>query len=152
MRLQHHPEHHDDTINIDVGFRGGVIGLLSKGRFLDLGQLSGRQRTGLSGPRPTPGIHYRADQRQPAEGRHDRDQGSCRSGPTDLTAVAAAGKQDYQPQVTALQSALQQLETTVSALGNGSASGSLTAVVTAIAATGTAAVDLFTQLKTACGS
>jgi hypothetical protein len=71
---------------------------------------------------------------------------------TDLTAVAAAGKQDYQPQVTALQSSLQQLETAVGALGNGSASGGLAAVATAIAATGTAAEDLFTQLKTACGS
>jgi hypothetical protein len=71
---------------------------------------------------------------------------------TDLNAVAAAGKQDYQPQVTALQSSLQQLETAVGAVGDSGASGSITAVAAAIAATGTAAGDLFTQLKTACGS
>jgi hypothetical protein len=71
---------------------------------------------------------------------------------TDLNAVAAAGKQDYQPQVTAVQSALQQLETAVGQLGNGSASENMTAIGSAIAATGTAAGALFTQLKTACGS
>ena len=71
---------------------------------------------------------------------------------TDLTAVAAAGKQDYQPQVTAMQSSLQQLQTAVGNLGNGSASENLKTIGTAIAATGTAAGDLFTQLKTACGS
>lgn len=71
---------------------------------------------------------------------------------TDLNAVTAAGKQDYQPQVTALQSSLQQLKTAVGTLGDGSASGSLAAVATAVVATGTAAGDLFTQLKTACGS
>ena len=71
---------------------------------------------------------------------------------TDLAALAAAGEQDYQPQIAALKSALQQLQTAVSGLGNGGASGSVTAVATAIAATGTAAGDLFTQLKTACGS
>ena len=71
---------------------------------------------------------------------------------TDLTAVAAAGKQDYQPQVTAMQSSLQQLQTAVGNLGNGSASENLKTIGTAIAATGTAAGDLFTQLKTSCGS
>ena len=71
---------------------------------------------------------------------------------TDVTALAAAGAQDYQPQIAALKSALQQLQTAVSGLGNGGGSGGVTAVATAIAATGTAAGDLFTQLKTACGS
>ena len=72
---------------------------------------------------------------------------------TDLTAVAAASKQDYQPQVTALQSSLQQLETAVGNLGSGGgAAQDLKTVATAIAATATAAGDLFTQLKTACGS
>jgi len=71
---------------------------------------------------------------------------------TDLNAVAAAGKQDYQPQVTALQSSLQQLETAVGNLGSGGAAQDLKTVATAIAATATAAGDLFTQLKTACGS
>ena len=71
---------------------------------------------------------------------------------TDLTALAAAAEQDYQPQIAALKSALQQLQTAVSGLANGDGSGSVTAVATAIAATGTAAGNLFTQLKTACGS
>ena len=71
---------------------------------------------------------------------------------TDLNAVAAAGKQDYQPQVTALQSSLQQLQTAVGNLGSGGAAQDLKTVATAVAATATAAGDLFTQLKTACGS
>jgi hypothetical protein len=71
---------------------------------------------------------------------------------TDLDAVAAAGKQDYAPQVTAVQKALTQLETAVTNLGNGGGTENLTAVGTAIAATGTAAGALFTQLQTGCQS
>ena len=72
---------------------------------------------------------------------------------TDLNAVAAAGKQDYQPQVTTLQSSLQQLQTAVGNLGSGGgAAQDLKTVGTAITATTTAAGGLFTQLKTACGS
>lgn len=71
---------------------------------------------------------------------------------TDLNAVVAAGTQDYQPQVTALQSALQQLQSATGNLGNGNVSQNLQAVGTAIAATGTAAADLFGQLQATCGS
>jgi len=71
---------------------------------------------------------------------------------TDLDAVKAAGKQDYQTQVTAMQSALQQLQAAVDKMGDGSATENIQAVGTAITATGAAAEDLFTQLKTACGS
>ena len=71
---------------------------------------------------------------------------------TNLDAVKAAGKQDYQTQVTAMQSALQQLQTAAENLGNGNAAENTQAVGTAITATGAAAEDLFTQLSTACGS
>ena len=71
---------------------------------------------------------------------------------TDLSAVVAAGKQDYEPQVTAMQSSLNALQTAVGNLGNGSVTENMTAVGTAIASTGTAAAELFTQLKAACGS
>ena len=71
---------------------------------------------------------------------------------TDLSAVVAAGKQDYEPQVTATQSSLNALQTAVGNLGNGSVTENMTAVGTAIASTGTAAAALFTQLKATCGS
>lgn len=69
---------------------------------------------------------------------------------TDLTAVATAGKQDYQPQVASMQSALTDLQSAVTNIGNGSGIDNLAAIGTAIAATGTASGALFTQLKTAC--
>ena len=50
--------------------------------------------------------------------------------------------------MTALQSALQQLQAAAANLGSGDATENLRAVGVAIAATGTAV----TQLKTACGS
>ena len=71
---------------------------------------------------------------------------------TDLGGVVAAGKQDYEPQVTAVQSSLDALQTAVGNLGNGNVTQNIQAVGTAIAATGTAAADLFSQLKTTCGS
>src|SRR6478752_1340102 len=71
---------------------------------------------------------------------------------TDLTAVVAAGKQDYEPQVTAMQSSLAALQTAVGNLGTGSVAQNMQAVGTAIASTGTAGAALFTQLKAACGS
>jgi hypothetical protein len=63
-----------------------------------------------------------------------------------------AGKEDYQTQVTVMQSALQQLQAAVDNLLDGNASENMQAVGIAIAATGTVADDLFTQLKTARGS
>lgn len=71
---------------------------------------------------------------------------------SDFDAVKVAGKQDYQAQVSDMQDALQQLQTAVGDLGNGEAASNLKAVGAAITATGAAAEDLFTQLKTACDS
>jgi len=71
---------------------------------------------------------------------------------TDFDAVKTAAKQDYHAQVTDMQDALQQLQTAVGNLGNGDAAANLLAVGKAVTATGAAAEDLFTQLKTACGS
>jgi hypothetical protein len=67
---------------------------------------------------------------------------------TDLGAITAAGKQDYAPQVDALQSALQDVQSAVSNLGNGTAgAGSLAPAITA---TQTAATDLFSKLAADC--
>ena len=71
---------------------------------------------------------------------------------TDFDAVKAAAKDDYQAPVTALQSALQQLQTAVAGLGSGDATENLRAVGAAITTTVAASENLFTQLKTACGS
>jgi hypothetical protein len=71
---------------------------------------------------------------------------------TDLDAVKTAAKQDYHAQVTDLQDALTQLQTAVGNLGSGDAAENLRTVGKAVTATGAAAEDLFTQLKTACGS
>ena len=71
---------------------------------------------------------------------------------TDFDAVKAAAKDDYQAPVTALQSALQQLQAAVANLGSGDATENLRAVSAAITTTGAASENLFTQLKTACGS
>ena len=71
---------------------------------------------------------------------------------TDLSAVKSSASQDYQPQVDAMQTALQQLQTAVGNLGNGNVSDNLTAVGSAIAKVGTTSSDLFTKLRTACGS
>jgi len=70
---------------------------------------------------------------------------------SDLDAVQEAGKQDYATEVDAVQSALQQLQTAVTKLGDGNATNNLQAVGTAIAATGTSAEALITKLNTACG-
>ena len=71
---------------------------------------------------------------------------------TDFDAVKTAAKQDYHAQVTDMQDALQQLQTAVGNLGNGDAAANLLAVGKAVTATAAAAENLFTQLKTACGS
>ena len=71
---------------------------------------------------------------------------------TDLDALSAAAKNDYGPQVDATQSALKQLQTAVSAMGDGNTADYLTALGTSIAATGAAAQDLFAQLQAVCGS
>ena len=71
---------------------------------------------------------------------------------TDADAVKAAAKQDYQPQVNALENSLQDLRTAAGNLGTGSVTKNLQTVGTDIAKVGTAAEALFTQLKTSCGS
>jgi hypothetical protein len=71
---------------------------------------------------------------------------------TDLSAVKSSASQDYQPQVDAMQTAVQQLQTAAGNLGNGNVSDNLKAVGTAIAKVGTTSSDLFTKLRTACGS
>jgi hypothetical protein len=47
---------------------------------------------------------------------------------------------------------MEQLQTAVGDLGNGDLTKNLKTVGTAIASVGTAAEDLFTQLKATCGS
>ena len=71
---------------------------------------------------------------------------------TDADSVKAAAKQDYQPQVNALETSLKDLRTAAGNLGNGSVSKNLQTVGTDIAAVGTAGEALFTQLTTSCGS
>ena len=71
---------------------------------------------------------------------------------TDADAVKAAAKQDYQPQVNAVETSLKDLRTAAGNLGNGSVSKNLQTVGTDIAAVGTATEALFTQLTTSCGS
>jgi hypothetical protein len=71
---------------------------------------------------------------------------------SDLTDLKAAVKDDYKPPVDAVQTSVDDLETAAGALGNGDVTQNLKAVGTAIATVGTTTSDLFTQLKTACGS
>ena len=71
---------------------------------------------------------------------------------TDADAVKAAAKQDYQPQVNALETSLQDLRTAAGNLGNGSVSKDLQTVATDIGNVGTATQAVFTQLTTSCGS
>ena len=71
---------------------------------------------------------------------------------TNFDAVKTAAKDDYNSQVTDMQDALQQLQTAAGNLGSGDAAGNTVAVGKAITATAAAAEDLFTQLKTTCGS
>jgi hypothetical protein len=71
---------------------------------------------------------------------------------TNLTAVSDAAKQDYKPQVDAMQAALTQLQTTVGNLNDNNLSQNLQSVGSAIAKVGSSANDLFSKLQTACGS
>ena len=69
---------------------------------------------------------------------------------TDLDALKAAAKTDYQPQITALQTSVHDLQTAVGNVGNGSVAQNMTSLGTAIATVGTDASALFTLLKTTC--
>lgn len=69
---------------------------------------------------------------------------------TDLTNVETAANQDYQPQIQALQTSVDDLQTAAGNLGSGNVAQNMTAVGTAIASVGTDASSLFTQLETSC--
>jgi hypothetical protein len=71
---------------------------------------------------------------------------------TNLTALSTAAKQDYKPQVDAMQSSLNQLQTTVGNLNDNNFSQNLQSVGSAIVNVGSSANDLFSKLQTACGS
>jgi hypothetical protein len=71
---------------------------------------------------------------------------------TNLESLKTAAKSDYQPQVDAVQTAVQTLKTDVGNLGDGAVAQNLQTVGTDIATVGTTTSDLFTQLKTSCGS
>ena len=71
---------------------------------------------------------------------------------SSLTALVAAGKDDYAPQIEALQTALDQVQTAVGDVGDGNAAAGLVAIGAAIGSVGTAASSLFTELRTTCGS
>jgi hypothetical protein len=71
---------------------------------------------------------------------------------TSLTALVAAGQDDYGPQLDALQAALDQVQTAVADVGDGNAATGLVAIGAAIGSVGTAASILFTELRTTCGS
>ncbi len=71
---------------------------------------------------------------------------------TAVKSFAAAGKQDYEPEVAALQNALKQVQSALGTIGNSGGSAALKNVVTGIAAAGTAGNALLTKLKTDCGS
>jgi hypothetical protein len=70
----------------------------------------------------------------------------------DLTSLKSAAKTDYKPQVEAVQTSVKDLQTAVSDHSNKSISQNLQDIGTAIANVGTTSSELFTQLKTSCGS
>src|ERR1700712_399952 len=69
-----------------------------------------------------------------------------------VKAFAAAGKQDYQPEVTALQTSLTQVQTALGTAGSGGGAPNLEGIISGISAVGVAAGSLLTKLKTDCGS
>jgi hypothetical protein len=71
---------------------------------------------------------------------------------TAVKSFVAAGKQDYAPQVSALQNALTQVQSALGTVGSGGGTASLKNVITGISAAGVAGSALLTQLKTDCGS
>jgi hypothetical protein len=71
---------------------------------------------------------------------------------TNLDAVGSSANQVYKPQVDAMKSAINDLETAVSNIGSGSPSQTLQDVGAAITKVGTTSAALVTTLKTACRS
>jgi hypothetical protein len=70
----------------------------------------------------------------------------------DLTSLKSAAKTDYKPQVEAVQTSVKDLQSAVSDHSNKSISQNLQDIGTAISNVGTTSSELFTQLKTSCGS
>ncbi len=70
----------------------------------------------------------------------------------NLTALKAAAKQDYQPQIQAVETSTKDVQTAIANRDNKSATKNLEAIGTAIADVGTTSATLFDQLKTTCGS
>ena len=71
---------------------------------------------------------------------------------TNLDAVSTAAQESYKPQVDAVKSAVGDLETAVSQIGNGSPSQTLQDVGSAITKVGSTSAALATSLKAACPS
>ena len=71
---------------------------------------------------------------------------------TSLSAFAEAGKESYKPEVQALQSAVDGVETAVDSLGTSTAGGSVASIAGAAFAAQQAASALFTKLTADCGS
>jgi len=69
---------------------------------------------------------------------------------TNLDAVSSTAGDVYKPQVDAVKSAIQDLESALGKLGNGNLSANLQAVGTAIAKVGSTSATLVTTLQTAC--
>jgi hypothetical protein len=69
---------------------------------------------------------------------------------TNLDGVSSSAQQVYKPQVDAVTSALNGLETALSKLGNGNLTQNMQAVGNAIASVGNTAANLVTTLQTAC--
>ena len=71
---------------------------------------------------------------------------------TNLDAVASSAKSVYTPQVDAVKSAVNDLETALSKFGSGSLTSNLQAAGTAIASVGTTAAALIATLQAECPS
>jgi hypothetical protein len=68
----------------------------------------------------------------------------------NLSAVSSSAQQVYNPDVNDVKSAVNDLETALSKLGNGKASENLQALGTAITSIGSTSETLFATVQTAC--
>ena len=71
---------------------------------------------------------------------------------TNLDALTTAAQPELKPQLDAMQSAVQQLRTSVGNAGNGNVAQNLQNLVGDVTNVGTAATNLYKALDTACGS
>ena len=107
-------------------------------KFDQLGECDqlGGHRDVVPGPRPAQDLGGGVDQPQPREGRRRRDQSRDQPGPNRPNALKTAANGNYQPQLDAVQTALQQLQTAAANLTNSQNSQNLAAVGSAIAKVG----------------